>query len=738
MALRTTTKRKTITKRKTVTMRKTVTETSDTHQKTPATSKTKDATVHTTPSTTRPWALPTVHETSDTDAVHSKHKTRKSDSVSLVSPVPVTTKDHALPSTAPHQASSIMPSKHETHKGETTSPSASHAFSAKNEHTHTSLFLHSPDKTQDHDTEMQRHTNSATRDAPTTIPSHHTVHASHGPAHHAKGAMRRSRGSHVHAHGKESRSTALSKDVGTSTDQSATVSSSTSTASTDQSATVSSSTSTASTDQSATVSVSTSTASTDQSATVSVSTSTASTDQSATVSVSTSTASTDQSATVSVSTSTASTDQSATVSVSTSTASTDQSATVSVSTSTTSTTTSTSTTTTTSAYVFVKTDALVMPTPSGPLLLPIYDANKTKQKALPQMITPTSNDGVQLSQSVRISILFKSTVPWSWVVHQRDTAAQLFTYMPPMLAAGMQSSTDFVHTIQLRSQKMTSSDTSPRTLHMARIPPSNVGALQKAFHRASTAMLANTSSHVQRELAEQIDTSFDLLTYKDRDPNGNPPPTLSPSATAAIAATFSTVGFLMLVAVLGWFGYRWYKRRAQTAQDKRRDTIASFVGISPPNCTDEPQQLSTPSPTWTYGDGRTSTMNSRGSATPYMASHPGRIQLDTPRAERALGWSVPDTSGDTVPYLGAGMSLGSQQADIFGFSTHPAPMQGEVGAPVRRYYPDVPPNIPLWLAQERMAATLAQGLPDAGSLPLPPIAQLPKSPMPKELEQATF
>lgn len=175
-----------------------------------------------------------------------------------------------------------------------------------------------------------------------------------------------------------------------------------------------------------------------------------------------------------------------------------------------------------------------------------------------------------------MAVLFKRTMPWLWVVEQRETAAQIFTYMPRLLATGTGSDPQAVTTKELRAYTL--NDT-VLTLYLAYVPVDKVQELQAALQDPTAAMTPPHATPVEVQLLSQIDPSFDILAYSptDSDDASN---TIPLNTRTALVSSFSGIAGLALLGFVVWLVRRCNHRRMEKQRLKRRNTIQSFSALS--------------------------------------------------------------------------------------------------------------------------------------------------------------
>mgnify|MGYP007068130147 FL=1 len=195
--------------------------------------------------------------------------------------------------------------------------------------------------------------------------------------------------------------------------------------------------------------------------------------------------------------------------------------------------------------------------------------------ALPESIVPSDESQKKPKNALIAAILFKDSLPWDWVAKQRDTSAQIFKFMPAILLGVMNSTEVFVQTLQLK--RYTDEANHSRSMYLAYIPKDMLPVLQMAVRLDTSSFYNNNEGSVGHELAAQVDSSFDMMSYPQTEDEHQ---TMTSSARNALVGTFSGVGGAVALGLLVWLGHRRYKRNAREDKLKRRDTIESFGDIT--------------------------------------------------------------------------------------------------------------------------------------------------------------
>ncbi|WFC94094.1 hypothetical protein MBRA1_000724 [Malassezia brasiliensis] len=196
--------------------------------------------------------------------------------------------------------------------------------------------------------------------------------------------------------------------------------------------------------------------------------------------------------------------------------------------------------------------------------------------AYPAAVVPRGASDTAPKDTTSVAVLFKRAMPWQWVVEQRETAAQIFTYMPRLLATGIGSDPQAVTTKELRAY--TVNDT-VLTLYLAYVPVDKSEELQKALQDPTVTMKPPHVTPVEAQLLSQIDPSFNILTYSPKDPAGAPN-TIPLNTRTALVSSFSGIAGLALLGFAVWLVRRCNHRRMEKQRRNRRNTIQSFSALS--------------------------------------------------------------------------------------------------------------------------------------------------------------
>ncbi|KOS13112.1 hypothetical protein Malapachy_1615 [Malassezia pachydermatis] len=201
---------------------------------------------------------------------------------------------------------------------------------------------------------------------------------------------------------------------------------------------------------------------------------------------------------------------------------------------------------------------------------------------LPKSIVPNGTEPTPNETMVLISILFKNDMDWSWVVAQRATTAQIFTYMPKIIAYAIRGREDDVQTVQLRQfQNESSVNASYRVMYLAYLDKNMGLALKHAIQDPSSSFYHAPFGPVSQQLAAEVDSSFSLFSYSSVPLSEAKD--LSPVTKKALIGCFAGVGGLLVLGLVVWLVLK-NKKRSRCAL-KRTDTINSFGNTIDPVST---------------------------------------------------------------------------------------------------------------------------------------------------------
>lgn len=204
--------------------------------------------------------------------------------------------------------------------------------------------------------------------------------------------------------------------------------------------------------------------------------------------------------------------------------------------------------------------------------------------ALPLIIKPSNAPSSKPADATLIAILFKPTLPWAWIVEQRSTTAQIFTYMPEIIANAVSIKTLDVVTVKLRRYDPQDGDTlyKYRTLYLAYMPKKLSVQLQELIKTNSSLIFNPGGGAVPSQLANEIDPTFDLLEFA-QDDEIEEDHVKANDTRNALVGSFVGVGGAVTLGVLIWLLQRHLKKRKhrESKRVSRNDSILSFGNDSP-------------------------------------------------------------------------------------------------------------------------------------------------------------
>lgn len=242
-------------------------------------------------------------------------------------------------------------------------------------------------------------------------------------------------------------------------------------------------------------------------------------------------------------------------------------------------------------YTFVQTNSLARPpnssshTSTSTLKGPSSTKGKkghSKTTSYPSSIVPSEADLTVPNDCFVFAVLFRDSIPWSWVAHQRNTTAQIFSYLPKVLAAALDIDSPAINTLRLERYAKKSSVV-PLTLYVAYAPNATAKALHRAVTQKSSPLYSGDFGGVSAELIHEIDSTYDPLWYMGRpkDDHKHESPRVSDQA---IAGSVGGVGGAAALGILYFIFQQRVRRRRMIKEDQllqRRCTIQSFSGLEP-------------------------------------------------------------------------------------------------------------------------------------------------------------
>ena len=206
----------------------------------------------------------------------------------------------------------------------------------------------------------------------------------------------------------------------------------------------------------------------------------------------------------------------------------------------------------------------------------------SKATSYPSSIVPSEIDPTVPNDCFVFAVLFRDSLPWSWVTHQRNTTAQIFSYLPKVLAAALDIDSPAINTLRLERYTNKSSVV-PLTLYVAYAPNTTAKVLQTAVTQKSSPLYSIYFSGVSAELIREIDSTYDPLWYMGR-PQGDHRHESPHVSDQAIAGSIGGVGGAAALGILYFIFQQRVRNRRMIKEDQliqRRCTIQSFSGIEP-------------------------------------------------------------------------------------------------------------------------------------------------------------
>ena len=241
-------------------------------------------------------------------------------------------------------------------------------------------------------------------------------------------------------------------------------------------------------------------------------------------------------------------------------------------------------------YAFLNTDSLLLPETTRITSFEGVTLTSTKStvtssipSTMPLTIDPENKQAAKPRNNMLISILFQPSLSWTWLSVQRGTSAQVFTYMPEIVAHALSINESDVKTIQLRRyEQQQGNKTVQRTLYLAYIPARYGIQLQHLIADRTSKFYHPTGDKVSRELAREVDPASDLFLFATQPDDGmdNSMPTVTRNA---LLGSFVGLGGAATLGVLIWLLQRHLKKKGSGSSWKvrRSDSILSFGNDSP-------------------------------------------------------------------------------------------------------------------------------------------------------------
>lgn len=177
------------------------------------------------------------------------------------------------------------------------------------------------------------------------------------------------------------------------------------------------------------------------------------------------------------------------------------------------------------------------------------------------------------------------------MISQADLTAQIFAFMPALIAQSIGIDASEITTIKLSSyaNSSTISLTDARTLYMAYIPTASVEDLQAMVANVSSPFYTSASTGAPQELANQVDPSFNILLAAGQAlSSASHPGSTDSSGQTTLRKSLMGVGCSLAGCAVAALGIMMYKRRQQGKVQEggaasvtglsRGQTIRSFQG----------------------------------------------------------------------------------------------------------------------------------------------------------------
>ena len=175
----------------------------------------------------------------------------------------------------------------------------------------------------------------------------------------------------------------------------------------------------------------------------------------------------------------------------------------------------------------------------------------------PSVIVPVSGMPAVPNDFMLISILFTDALSWSWLLSNSDSSAQVFAYMPQLIATVLNTTTSNIYTDSLQAYQTANSSGTGDILavYLAYIPSSDVDVLSDAI-KAPNSAFYTSGSGISKDLSQVVNPNLPILSFAAQG--------VSNSATTDGSSTASSLNGLVA---------------AQTSNTKKRKIIISVVTV---------------------------------------------------------------------------------------------------------------------------------------------------------------
>ncbi|CEH15415.1 hypothetical protein CBOM_03729 [Ceraceosorus bombacis] len=214
---------------------------------------------------------------------------------------------------------------------------------------------------------------------------------------------------------------------------------------------------------------------------------------------------------------------------------------------------------------------------------------ETAGQQFPGTIVPADGALVQPTDTTSVAILLKPTMKWTWLASNSDTTAQVFAFLPAIIAQSVGLQPNDIVTVRLQSYYPTgqTKESDALSLYMAYVPSKNTEDLAADVRNTSSTFYTGPKDNVAKQLAANVDPNFNILSVvggQTRGSNAQHETQGDDDSSATLRNALIGVGSALVAVIVGFIGWRiWRKQRKAelaarraAARPGRRGTIRSF------------------------------------------------------------------------------------------------------------------------------------------------------------------
>jgi hypothetical protein len=197
-----------------------------------------------------------------------------------------------------------------------------------------------------------------------------------------------------------------------------------------------------------------------------------------------------------------------------------------------------------------------------------------------------------------ISILFTDALAWGWVLENPDASAQVFAFMPNLIATAVNISSNEVYTDKLVAYQPDTYDGSTGTIlsvYLAYIPASYVDALSAAIKAPNSAFYTK-SFGIPLQLSKVVNPTLPVMAYasqgisssavETKDANGNIVNTTEVDNSSSeekkrktiIIAVVTSIGIFVL-GLLSFFAFKRARKNSKNGGNRSPDMQNHLRGL---------------------------------------------------------------------------------------------------------------------------------------------------------------